>query len=176
MAPERVGTAASPNCKIHSTSVLLPSLPLGAAIPLCLSKWERQSLSSVPQLFPAPVLLWVPGKDSGLANHYSVYLNSFLSPVSYLALGPAETWDSAFPLHFSWCQCSPCRLQVGCLVRGSLLPCTFSSMTPSEFWPGDCTSFSGSNKSQVLSPKCLLLVFSPFPPCDPSITCQLDKS
>lgn len=46
---------------------------------------------------------------------------------------------------------------------GSLFPCTLSSTTPSWFWPGDCTSISGSDESQVLSPKCLFLYFSSLP-------------
>lgn len=49
VAPGRgLGTAASPNCKVHSISVPPSSLPLGAAVSLCLSRWEKQSLSSVP--------------------------------------------------------------------------------------------------------------------------------
>lgn len=155
MAPGRVRTATSPKCKIHSISVLLPSLPLGAGIFVPEQMGKAVSELRTPTL-PALVLLWVPDKGS-----LSVYLILFF-PVSTQGLG-----YSAFPPYFSWCQRSLCRLQVGSLVRDSLLPCTFSSMTPSCFWPGDCTSFSGSIESQVLSPKCLLLLFSFFLPWNP---------
>lgn len=72
---------AAPNHKIHSTSVTLPSL--GCCYPFVPEQMgEAVSELSTPSL-PAPVLLWVPGKDSGLANHYSVYLILF-SPLSLI--------------------------------------------------------------------------------------------
>lgn len=140
----------------HFCSAALP--PLGC----CNLFVPEQMGKAVSELrtptLPALVLLWVPDKGS-----LSVYL-IFFFPVSN------QAWVIVLShrTYFSWCQCSLCRLQVGSLVRGSLLPCTFSSMTPSCFWPGDCTSFSGSSESQVLSPKCLPLLFSFFLPVIPA--------
>lgn len=65
-----MGTAASPNCKIHSISVL-PSLPLGAAISVPEQPGKAFSELRTPTLL-ALVRLWVPGKDS-----LSVYILVF---------------------------------------------------------------------------------------------------
>lgn len=68
-----MGTAASPNCKIHSISVL-PSLPLGAAISV--PEQMGKAFSELGTLtLPVLVLLWVPGKGS-----LSVYTLFFSLP------------------------------------------------------------------------------------------------